>query len=86
MPKRYMFPEDISWGVATAAYQIKGAWIDAGIDVRGYMLWTLYDNFEWTLGFSSKVGIVHLVLDTLDRVVKKSGSWYAMTAKENGFV
>jgi beta-glucosidase len=46
-------------------------------DVRGYYLWSLLDNFEWSYGYSKRFGIVHVDYDTQQRTVKDSGRWYA---------
>ncbi len=50
--------------------------IDEGIDVRGYYLWSLLDNFEWAAGYSQRFGIVHVDWDTLVRTPKRSAQWY----------
>ncbi|UWP78699.1 GH1 family beta-glucosidase [Dactylosporangium fulvum] len=50
--------------------------ITAGVDLRGYFVWSLLDNFEWAFGFSRRFGLVHVDYDTLDRTVKASGRWY----------
>ncbi len=50
--------------------------IAAGLDVRGYMLWSAFDNFEWNCGFGPRFGIVHVDYDTLERTRKKSSYWY----------
>ena len=44
------------------------------------------DNFEWVFGNSMRFGLVRAVPTTLERVVKKSGLWYANTARRNGSV
>lgn len=51
--------------------------IREGFDVRGYYLWTLMDNYEWSAGFSIKFGIVRTDPHTQDRTLKKSAYWYA---------
>lgn len=48
-----------------------------GADVRGYVLWTLMDNFEWAEGYTKTFGIVHVDRDTLARTPKASYHWYA---------
>jgi beta-glucosidase len=53
-----------------------GRAIDAGADVRGYLLWSLMDNFEWAYGYARRFGIVHVDYATQARTVKDSGWWY----------
>jgi beta-glucosidase len=50
--------------------------IDAGLDVRGYYVWSLLDNFEWAEGYSQRFGIFHVDFPSQRRIVKKSGEWY----------
>ncbi|WP_407075428.1 family 1 glycosylhydrolase, partial [Parafrigoribacterium humi] len=52
-----------------------------GVDVRGYQVWSLFDNFEWGYGFSRRFGIVRVDYDTLERTVKDSAHWYAALVK-----
>ena len=54
-----------------------GQAIDAGVDVRGYFLWSLLDNFEWAWGYDRRFGIIRVDYDTLQRTVKDSARWYA---------
>lgn len=56
----------------------------AGVDVRGYMAWSLLDNLEWAHGFSKRFGLVHVNLDTGQRTPKASAHWYAQTIAQNG--
>lgn len=58
--------------------------MDAGVDVRGYFLWSLLDNFEWAYGYSKRFGIVYVDYATQKRIVKESGAWYARVIAENG--
>ncbi|MET0980918.1 MAG: GH1 family beta-glucosidase [Telluria sp.] len=50
--------------------------IDAGVDVRGYFLWSLLDNFEWNSGYAKRFGIVHVDYATQQRTPKASALWY----------
>jgi beta-glucosidase len=50
--------------------------IAAGVDVRGYFVWSLLDNLEWSLGYTKRFGIVHVDFATQKRTVKKSGEAY----------
>jgi beta-glucosidase len=57
--------------------------IAAGANVRGYYLWSLLDNFEWSYGYSKRFGIVHVDYGTQQRTVKDSGRWYAEVVRRN---
>lgn len=50
--------------------------IAAGVDVRGYFVWSLFDNFEWAFGYSKRFGIVHVDFETQRRTPKDSARWY----------
>ncbi|MFM8875103.1 MAG: glycoside hydrolase family 1 protein, partial [Anaerolineae bacterium] len=54
-----------------------------GVDVRGYMVWSLMDNFEWGHGFSKRFGLTYTDYTTQKRVVKDSGEWYADVIRKN---
>jgi beta-glucosidase len=60
--------------------------IEQGADVRGYCYWSLLDNFEWALGYAQRFGIVHVDYETLERIVKDSGRYYARIARANALV
>ncbi len=47
-----------------------------GLDVRGYFLWSLMDNFEWSWGYSRRFGAVHVDYTTQERTLKDSAHWY----------
>jgi beta-glucosidase len=51
--------------------------IAAGVDVRGYFVWSLMDNFEWAEGYARRFGIVYVDYTTQERVPKASARWYA---------
>jgi beta-glucosidase len=61
--------------VRTHLEALKAA-MDAGIDVRGYFLWSLMDNFEWNSGYAKRFGIVWVDYATLERTPKASALWY----------
>ncbi|MFE0886556.1 GH1 family beta-glucosidase [Streptomyces rochei] len=50
--------------------------IDAGVDVRGYYVWSLLDNFEWAYGYDKRFGIVRVDYETQERTPKGSYHWY----------
>ena len=54
--------------------------IEKGVDVRGYLVWSLLDNFEWAYGYTMRFGIVRVDYDTLVRTKKDSALWYAELA------
>ncbi len=57
--------------------------IDDGVDVRGYVVWSLLDNFEWMSGFDPKFGIVAVDLATQRRTIKPSGAMLGNIARRN---
>jgi beta-glucosidase len=58
--------------------------ITAGVDVRGYYLWSLLDNFEWAYGYAKRFGIVYVDYASLARIPKDSARWYAAVIARNG--
>jgi beta-glucosidase len=60
--------------------------IARGVDLRGYMVWSLLDNLEWSLGFSKRFGIVHVNYATQQRTPKDSARYYARVIASDGAV
>ena len=58
--------------------------IAGGADVRGYFAWSLLDNYEWSLGFSKRFGIVHVNYETQERTPKSSARFYSTVIASNG--
>jgi len=58
--------------------------IQDGVDLRGYLAWSLLDNFEWAEGYAMRFGLVHVDFETQRRTVKDSGHWYGDLARRNG--
>jgi beta-glucosidase/6-phospho-beta-glucosidase/beta-galactosidase len=57
--------------------------IAEGADVKGYMIWSIIDNFEWVWGYRPRFGLVHVDYRTQTRTPKKSFGWYADVAGQN---
>ncbi|HEX4414967.1 MAG TPA: GH1 family beta-glucosidase [Lacipirellulaceae bacterium] len=58
--------------------------IGTGVDLRGYFVWSLLDNFEWQAGFSKRFGIVRVDFETQERVPKASARFYSDVVRTNG--
>jgi len=56
----------------------------AGVDLRGYFVWSLLDNMEWSLGYSKRFGIVHVDFANQKRTPKDSARFYAQVIASNG--
>ena len=60
--------------------------IAQGCNLRGYYAWSLLDNYEWSLGYSKRFGIVHVNYATQERTIKNSGKLYAQVIASRGKV
>ncbi|KMK74339.1 GH1 family beta-glucosidase [Alkalihalobacillus pseudalcaliphilus] len=59
--------------------------IDSGVNIKGYLTWSLLDNFEWAEGYDKRFGLVHIDFQTLRRTKKDSYFWYEKMIRHNGF-
>ncbi|MFV2046375.1 beta-glucosidase [Metabacillus litoralis] len=59
--------------------------IESGVNIKGYFVWSLMDNFEWAEGYSKRFGIVHVDYNTLERTKKDSFYWYKKMIANNWF-
>ena len=51
--------------------------VKAGVDIRGYFIWSLMDNFEWAFGYERRFGIIHVDYATQQRTLKRSAKLVA---------
>lgn len=98
MMKRYGMPLWVSEaGIADAADNkrveyIKGlvrcmySAMQLGADVRGYMYWSLLDNYEWAHGFDKRFGLIEINYETLERKIRPSAYVYKEIIERNGLV
>ena len=54
-----------------------------GVDVRGYFVWSLLDNFEWAYGYGKRFGLIHVDFETQKRIFKDSAYWYSRVIATN---
>lgn len=66
------------------AAQVHSA-IQDGCPIEGYLVWSLFDNFEWAWGYGPTFGIIEVDYETLERRPKKSADWYSQAIANNGF-
>lgn len=95
MVKRYEKPVWVAEaGVADADDDMRGDYItrlirsmhaalEKGVDLRGYMYWSLLDNYEWANGFDKRFGLVEINYDTLERTVRPSAYVYKEIIEKN---
>lgn len=60
--------------------------VDEGYPVRGYFLWSLLDNFEWSWGYDRRFGILYTNYETQQRIPKASFRWYQECIRQNRVV
>jgi beta-glucosidase len=57
--------------------------IAAGVNLHGYFVWSIFDNFEWERGYGPRFGLVRVNYETLERIPKQSAYWFSEVAKQN---
>jgi beta-glucosidase len=57
-----------------------------GVNVRGYFAWSLLDNFEWAEGYAKRFGLTFVDFSTQQRILKRSGEYYAQVTRANALV
>jgi beta-glucosidase len=60
--------------------------IAQGADLRGYFAWSLLDNYEWSLGYSKRFGLVHVNYQSQARTPKASAHYYRDVIRSNGAI
>jgi beta-glucosidase len=60
--------------------------IAEGVNLRGYFAWSLLDNFEWAEGYARRFGLVYVDFGTQQRLLKRSGEYYAKVTRANAVV
>lgn len=58
--------------------------LQEGVPIAGYSVWSLLDNFEWQHGYGPRFGLIYVDYPTQERIIKRSGRWYAEVTRENG--
>lgn len=69
------------WWLSQSIAGIQRAMAD-GVDVRGYLHWSLIDNFEWDKGKWPRFGLIEVNYDTMERKVRPSARRYAAFIKQ----
>ena len=68
--------------------QVDAAWraIQSGVDVRAHIYWSLFDNYEWALGFEKRFGLIEVDYETLERKARPSAYVYKQICEQNAVV
>lgn len=64
------------WWLEQTLEALRGA-LQQGIDLRGYLHWSLLDNFEWADGWCQQFGLVAVDRTTMKRTIRPSAQWFA---------
>ncbi len=64
--------DDLRWEYIVDHLKVLHQALSQGVDIRGYLYWSLLDNFEWDKGFGPRFGLIHVDYQTFKRTVKDS--------------
>lgn len=60
--------------------------MEEGVEIKGYLYWTLLDNFEWQEGYSKRFGLIYVDFETRERIWKDSAAFYRKVIESDGKV
>ena len=68
-------------------FALSTAYLEDGVDVRGYFAWSLMDNFEWQSAYTQRFGLHYVDFEDDDRprTQKASANFYSELIENNGF-
>ena len=75
-----MHDKNRQWWIAQTVKAMDGAQ-KSGVEMIGYIHWSLLDNFEWSEGFWPRFGLVEIDYKTQKRTIRKSAHWYGRLIK-----
>jgi len=55
-----------------------------GVEIAGYLQWSIMDNFEWAEGYRKRFGLIYVDFETQQRTLKDSAHWYKQVIESNG--
>lgn len=60
--------------------------IDEDVPLKGYFVWSLFDNYEWSEGYDKRFGITYVDYSTMERTLKDSARWYSEVTRSNSIL
>ena len=60
--------------------------IQEGANIKGYLYWSLIDNYEWAHGFGPRFGLIEVNYETLERIPRLSAKFYSDIIRRNGII
>lgn len=74
-----------AWYIKELVYNMHKA-IEDGVDLRGYMYWSLLDNYEWAFGYQKRFGLVEVNFETKERKIRDSAYEYRKICQSNTLI